>query len=67
MVHGTFDLIVPVIHSENLLKKLKDAGTTAELITVGGEGHGWGGKTLARTIGDALKFLDANLKAKGNK
>ncbi len=43
MLHGTFDVIVPVIHSENMLKKLKDAGATAELITVFGEGHGWGG------------------------
>ena len=30
----TFDLIVPIIHSENLLKKLRDVGATAELITV---------------------------------
>ena len=66
ILHGTFDFIVPIIHSENLQKKLKDAGTTVELITVSGEGHGWNGKTLARTTNDALKFLDANLK-KGNK
>lgn len=64
--HGTFDFIVPIIHSETLQKKLKDAGATAELITVNGEGHGWNGKTLARTTNDALKFLDANLK-KGKK
>jgi dipeptidyl aminopeptidase/acylaminoacyl peptidase len=64
ILHGTFDLIVPIIHSENLQKKLKDAGATVELITVSGEGHGWGGKTLARTTDDAVKFLDANLKGK---
>jgi acetyl esterase/lipase len=64
MVHGTFDLIVPVIHSERLLKKFKDAGATAELITVRGEGHGWTGPTMARTTGDGIKFLDTHLKGK---
>ena len=64
ILHGTFDLIVPIIHSENLQKKLKDAGATAELITVRGEGHGWTGKTFDRTTADALKFLDAHLKGK---
>lgn len=67
MVHGNFDLIVPVVHSERLLKKLKDAGATAELITVRGEGHGWGGATLARTLDDAIKFLDEHLKGKAGK
>lgn len=62
LVHGTFDFVVPIIHSEQLEKKLKDAGATAELITVRGEGHGWRGPTLARTTNDALRFLDAHLK-----
>jgi acetyl esterase/lipase len=64
MIHGTFDLIVPVIHSENMLKKLKDAGATAELITVRGEGHGWGGAALTRSLNDSIKFLDTHLKGK---
>ncbi len=62
--HGNFDFIVPIVHSENLLAKLKDAGATAELVTVRGEGHGWGGVTLTRTTNDALKFLDTHLKGK---
>ena len=64
ILHGTFDLIVPIIHSEKLLKKLTDAGAEAEMITVRGEGHGWNGKTFARTLNDSLKFLDAHLKGK---
>lgn len=64
IIHGTFDLIVPIIHSENLEKKLKDAGAKVEFITVRGEGHGWGGKTLASTINDSVKFLDMHLKGK---
>jgi acetyl esterase/lipase len=64
MFHGNFDLIVPVVHSEKFLKKLKDAGATAELVTVPGEGHGWGGATLARNIDESVKFLDEHLKGK---
>jgi acetyl esterase/lipase len=67
MLHGTFDLIVPVIHSEHMLKKLKDLGATAELITVSGEGHGWNGRAMARSTSDAITFLDTHLKGKGNK
>jgi acetyl esterase/lipase len=62
ILHGTFDLIVPIVHSESLHKKLKDAGASSELIPVRGAGHGWEGKTLARTTEDALKFLDTHLK-----
>jgi acetyl esterase/lipase len=64
MIHGTFDLIVPIIQSENLQKKLRDEKATVELISVRGEGHGWNGTTLAKTTDAALKFLDAHLKGK---
>jgi acetyl esterase/lipase len=67
ILHGTFDLIVPIIHSENLHKKLKDAGAPVEMISVRGEGHGWNGPTFTRTFNDSLKFLDVHLKGKGNK
>ena len=64
MLHGTFDLIVPVIHSEHLLKKLKAAGATVELITVRGAGHGWSGAAFRRSTENAIQFLDAHLKEK---
>lgn len=67
MVHGTADLIVPIIHSERLQKKLQKAGATAELITVKGEGHGWGGPTASKTTRDVLQFLDQHLKKKDKK
>lgn len=67
MMHGNFDLIVPIIHSENLLKKLEDAGAMAKLITVNGEGHGWNGRESVRTTNDAIAFLNAHLKNKGQK
>jgi acetyl esterase/lipase len=64
LVHGTFDFIVPIIHSEHLYKKLKDAGVDVEMITVPGAGHGWGGATATKTTLDAIKFLDEHLKGK---
>jgi acetyl esterase/lipase len=64
ILHGTFDLVVPIVHSEALHKKLRDAGASAELIPVRGAGHGWEGKTLTRTTEDALKFFETHLKDK---
>ena len=63
-IHGTADFVVPIIHSERMQKKLRDAGVTAEMLPVRGEGHGWGGETAVRTLDAAVKFLDAQLKGK---
>jgi acetyl esterase/lipase len=64
MIHGTFDLVVPIIHSERMLKKLQDVGATAELIVVPGEGHGFTAPAMARTTEQAVRFLDTHLKGK---
>jgi len=64
MIHGTADFVVPIIHSERMLKKLIDAGVSAELVTVKGEGHGWIGPVATKTTEDAIKFLDEQLKGK---
>jgi acetyl esterase/lipase len=65
MLHGTFDLIVPVKHSELLHKALTDAGATAELVTVPFGGHGgWGAKEMAKPTAEVFKFLDKHLKGK---
>ncbi|HEY1186435.1 MAG TPA: alpha/beta hydrolase [Gemmata sp.] len=67
MFHGTFDVVVPVTHSEALHKKLQDAGATSELITLFAEGHGWNGRTFTKSVNQALTFLDTHLKGKGTK
>ena len=64
IIHGTADVIVPVIHSERLHDKLIAAGARSELVTVSGKGHGWGGEPAVETMGTAIKFLKAELKAK---
>ncbi len=67
MFHGTFDVVVPVTHSESLHKKLRDAGATSELITLFAEGHGWNGRALTKSVNTAVNFLDAHLKGKDKK
>lgn len=67
MFHGTFDVVVPVTHSEALHKKLQDAGATSELITLFAEGHGWNGRTFAKSVSQAMTFLDTHLKGEGKK
>ena len=65
MVHGTADVIVPIIHSERLLDKLHDNGVTAELVTMKGEGHGeWRPSVSAKSTREAIRFLDQHMKGK---
>jgi acetyl esterase/lipase len=65
ILHGTFDLIVPVKHSEMLHKALTDAGATAELYTVPFAGHGgWDARDMGKAQAAAFKFLDTHLKGK---
>jgi len=64
ILHGNFDLIVPIIHSENLVKKLQAEKVPVEMISVRGEGHGWSGPAFTRTFNDSIKFLDTHLKGK---
>jgi acetyl esterase/lipase len=64
ILHGTADILVPIIHSERFHKKLLAAGAKSELTTLPGAGHGWTGDVAIKTMGIVTKFLDANLRAK---
>lgn len=63
-VHGTDDAIVPIQQSEALAEKLRQAGMSARLIAVDGEGHGWGWSHEHRivSIAEMMKFFDETLK-----
>lgn len=64
ILHGTADILVPIIHSERFHKKLLEAGAKSEMTTLPGEGHGWTGDVAVKTMGVVTKFLETNLKAK---
>jgi acetyl esterase len=58
LVHGTSDGIVPYAQSERMLKKLREAGVPAELISVAGGGHGLRGwETSTRLSGYRQKMI----------
>ncbi len=63
-VHGTADDIVPIEQSEEMVKKLRQAGVSARLIAVVGEGHGWGWSHEHRltSLADMMNFFDEILK-----
>ena len=60
--HGTKDTLVGIEHSEKMTKKLRDLGVPAELVTMEGDGHGWGGEKLTRTLDQTVKFFKDKLK-----
>lgn len=64
MMHGTLDVVVPIIHSERLDAKLKAAGVDSTLVSVKGKGHGWEGDTAVTTRKQAIEFMDRQLKRK---
>lgn len=61
-VHGTADLIVPVIHTEAFHEKLLKAGAKSEYVPMKGHGHGWFGRDAEKSAEFALKFLGEHLK-----
>ncbi|HZU35047.1 MAG TPA: alpha/beta hydrolase [Gemmataceae bacterium] len=60
--HGTEDKTVPLSQSQALADKLKEAGASARLVALEGEGHGWRGDKLLKSLEQMVEFLDENLK-----
>ena len=60
--HGTEDKLVNIRQSKVLAEKLKEAGVEAKVVVMEGEGHGWRGAALGRTIEQTLAFFDGHLK-----
>ncbi len=60
--HGTKDFLVGIEHSEKMVKRLKEVGASAELVTMVNDGHGWGGEKLNKTLDQSVQFFKARLK-----
>ena len=67
-IHGTVDLVVPIVHSERMFKKMKEAGVPAAMHKVPWKGHGWEDKDATRAAAmAAMEFLNTHLAEKGGK
>jgi acetyl esterase/lipase len=61
MIHGTADVVVPMVHSLRLQAKLKEAGVKNELIPMRGKGHGWFGEDAKESNERLLKYFAEQL------
>lgn len=62
--HGTKDTTVPFIHATRLHAALDKINSPGKLVTMEGEGHGWAGDKLEKTLKQSIEFFDENLKGK---
>lgn len=62
LIHGSADPVAPVQQAHDLATKVRDAGGTAVVQVLEGEGHTWGGSNLLWSIARMLHFLDETLK-----
>jgi acetyl esterase/lipase len=63
ILHGTFDLIVPIKHSEELEKALAEDKVPVKMVTVPFAGHGgWSDREMAKPLAATFEFLDKYLK-----
>jgi acetyl esterase/lipase len=60
--HGTKDPLVGLEQSEKMMTALKKVGVSAELVTMTGDGHGWGGEKMTKTLNQTVRFFEEKLR-----
>src|SRR5262249_47534923 len=60
--HGAKDTLVGIHNSENMVKKLRDVGVAADLVTMPDDGHGWMGQKLTETLEQTTRFFEERLQ-----
>jgi len=53
LIHGDLDTLVPIEHSQNMIKALKDSKIDSELLTIEGGGHRFNGEQN-KVVGPAM-------------
>jgi acetyl esterase/lipase len=62
LIAGDQDELVPISHSENILKAFKDEGVVAELLVIEGAGHGFQAKDQQRAFTALADWFEKHLK-----
>ena len=57
IVHGTFDLLVPIVHSERYRDKLKSEGVPVECFFMTGRMHGWSYEDSKISTAKGIEYL----------
>ncbi|HZZ80063.1 MAG TPA: prolyl oligopeptidase family serine peptidase, partial [Gemmataceae bacterium] len=60
--HGDKDALVGIEQSRKMSKRLTDFGVSAELVTMEGAGHGWGGEKMTKTVNQTIRFFKDKLQ-----
>ncbi len=61
LIHGDQDKLVPIIHSENIMKQFQKQKVPAELLVIKGAAHGFRGKDQVRASQAVVKWFQQHL------
>jgi acetyl esterase/lipase len=62
LIAGDQDELVPIAHSENILKAFKQKGVVAELLVIEGAGHGFQGEDQKKAFDALADWFEKHLK-----
>lgn len=57
IIHGTADKVVPIDQSKALAAKLKELNVPCRYIEMPGDGHGWLGEKLVKSVDQSIEFV----------